>query len=256
MINNFKIKLVNSLGILTVCVLLCFSCEETILTETYEQYIPEDVVSIAKPDSVAVIASGYNKLTFKVFVNSDPKIKKAVIAFFDDDVTDEDDKVVATIDISRTTYEPEVYEVEVDIEEGGNEFFVHLEDAEGGESIKYDVFGSALGDEYVQNLLARQYTSMAQYSETEAIIYWESNRDATNVDEVLDELLVKTEITYTSDVDGSELVIIVDESEEYTIIPDFISEGIFTYTTFYRLTADSDIVFESEPTEGTFPTKI
>lgn len=254
MINNFKIKLVNAFWGLAACVLLCFSCEETILVETYDQFIPENVVSIAKPDSVAAVSNGYNKILFKVFVNADPKVKKAVIALFDDDVTDDDDKVIATIDINRTIFQPEVYEVEVDMEEGGIEFFVHMEDAEGNTSIKYDVFGTVIGDSYVESLQARSYSVVRFYSETEAVIYWDSNRNAS--DEIIDELLVKSVITYTSNVDGSQLTIEVDESEEVTIIPDFIPEGTFTYTTFYRLSTASDIIFESNPTEGVFPEAI
>ncbi|MCB4807958.1 DUF4998 domain-containing protein [Tamlana sp. 62-3] len=257
MINNIKNKLINPFMLGVVCVLLAFSCD-TELTETFNEFIPETVVSLGTPDSVAVVSTGLNKAMFEVFINSDPKIKKAVIALFDDDVTDDDDKIVATIDINRTIFAPEIYSVELQLPEGGAEYFVHLEDEYGNQSTKYDVFGTVLGDEYVATLEARSYSDIRLYSETEAIITWDSNRTTNDDDEevVVNPLLVKSVITYTSSVDGSELTVEVDESEDLTIIPDFISEGMFTYTTFYKTVADSEYIFESNPTEGTFPAKI
>ncbi|KJD37277.1 hypothetical protein PW52_02355 [Tamlana sedimentorum] len=257
MINNIKNKLINPFTFGVVCVLLAFSCD-TELTETFDEFIPENVVSLGKPDSVAVVPTGVNKVVFEVFVNSDPKIKKAVIALFDDDVTDDDDKIVATIDIDRTVFAPETYMVETQLPEGGSEYFIHMEDEYGNKSIKYDVFGTVLGDSYVETLEARSYVDVRLYSETEAIITWDSNRTTNDDDEeiVVNPLLVKSVITYTSSVDGSGLTVEVDESEDLTIIPDFISEGTFTYTTFYKVSEDSEYTFESNPTEGTFPAKI
>ena len=257
MINNFKNKTTNFIGIgVFTAVLLCFSCEDTDLVETYKQYVPENVVSLAMPDSVSTISSGHNKLLFRVFVNSDPKIKKVVVALFDDDTTDDDDKILATLDINRTIYQPEIYELEADLPEGGNEYFVHIEGDEGKKSIKYDVFGTVLGDAYKDGLQARANSGASAYSDSEAIITWDSNRVPDTDGEVINNLLVKTEITYTSSADGSVQTIVVDESEEETIIPDFISEGTYTYTTFYRVEEDSPYIFESNPTEGTFPVKI
>ena len=71
-----------------------------------------------------------------------------------------------------------------------------------------------------------------------------------------DNLLIKTELTYTSSTDGSVKTIIIDEAEEETIIPDFISEGTYTYTTFYKGSIGSTYLFESNPIEGVFPEKI
>ncbi|XMO85399.1 DUF4998 domain-containing protein [Algibacter sp. AS12] len=259
MINNLKKKSAKALvfGVLA-SIILCFSCENTDLVETFDQYIPESVVSLAMPDSVAVVQTDYNKVLFKVYVNSDPKIKKVVVALFDDDTTDDDDKIVTTIDVNRTIYQPEIYEVELDLPEGGNEYFIHIEDSEGKQSIKYDVFGSVLGDAFKESLQARQNTGATIYSDSEAIINWTSNRDTNDDGDIIikNNLLIKTEISYTSSVDGSELTIVVDESEDATIIPDFISEGTYTYTTFYKVDVDSPYVFESNPTEGTFPVKI
>lgn len=262
MINNFNKKLAGYSVIGLVCILICLSCEKTDLTETYDQYIPENVVSLAKPDSVAAIPTAYNKLTFKVFINADPKIKKVLITLFDDDETDDDDKVVTTIDVNRTVYQPEIYEVELELPEGGKEYFAYIEDDEGNQSIDFDFFGTVLGDEYRATLPAREQTNVRLYSENEVLINWKSNR-ATIVNNkgeeeivVVNEYMVKTEITYTSSVDGTEQTIVVDESEDETIVPDFISEGTYTYTTFYYHTLDNETVFESNPTEGTFPTKI
>jgi len=258
--NNFK-KI--STNVLVICglitVLLCASCEGKSLIETYDEYVPSKVVSLATPDSVAAVATDYNKLLFRVYVNSDPKIKKAVIALYDDDETDEDDKVVAVIDIDRVVYLPEVYEVVLDLEEGGNEYFVHLEDNSGNKSdVKFDVFGTVLGDTFKQGLVARQYSNVELYSDSEAVINWVSNRTINSEGEevAINQLLVKTVLTYTSSLDGSVQTIIVDESEEETIIPDFISEGTYSYTTFYKERADSPYLFESNPTDGTFPEKI
>lgn len=258
MINNFKKKIVKSAGIGLVGVLLCASCENTDLVETYDQYIPENIISLAMPDSVAVVPTDYNKVMFRVFVNADTKIKKAVIRLFDDDLSDDDDKEIASIDINRTVFVPEIYEVEVELPEGGSEYFVHLEDAEGNESIKYDVFGTVLGEAYKESLQPRQYSDVGLYSDTEAVVYWISNRTVNDDEEevVIDNLLVKTEITYTSSADGLEKTIVVDESEDITIIPDFISEATFSYTTFYKADPDSPYIFESNPEEGTFPVKI
>jgi hypothetical protein len=259
MINNFKKIGTSTLAVsMLVYVFLCFSCEDTDLVETYDKYVPESVVSLATPDSVAAVATAYNKMLFKVFVNSDPKIKKAVITVYDDDESDDDDKIVATIDINRTVYQPEIYEVELDLEEGGVEYFVYLEDSEGNESIEYDVFGTTLGETYKASLSQREYSEILGTSDSEATIYWASNR-TTNDDGdeiVVDDLLVKTEITYTSSVDGSEQTIVVDESEDETIIPNYISEGTFTYTTFYTAVVDSPYYFESNSAEGMFPVKL
>lgn len=258
MINNIKNKFIKIFAISTAGVSVFFSCDNTDLTETYNEYIPEAVVSVAKPDSVAIVQTGYNKVAFQVFVNADPKINKIVIALFDDDLTDDDDKQVASIDVNRTLFAPEIYEAEVELEEGGAEYFVHTEDEYGNESIKYDVFGTVLGASYVEGLAPRLYSDIRLYSETETIITWESNRTINDDDEeeVVNPLLVKSVITYTSSEDGTELTIEVDESEDSTIIPHFISEGTFTYTTFYKVSANSDYTFESNPTEGIFPTKI
>ncbi|WP_405296613.1 DUF4998 domain-containing protein [Algibacter sp. Ld11] len=257
MINNFKNKTTNFIGIgVFTAVLLCFSCEDTDLVETYKQYVPENVVSLAMPDSVSTISSGHNKLLFRVFVNSDPKIKKVVIALFDDDLTDNDEKILKTLDINRTVYEPEIYELEAELPEGGNEYFVHIEGLEGRKSIKYDVFGTVLGDEYKESLQARQNSGASAYSDSEAIITWVSNKVPDTDGEVIDNLLVKTELTYISSTDGAIKTIVIDESEDETIIPDFISEGTYTYTTFYKAVVDSPYLFESNSTEGVFPEKI
>jgi hypothetical protein len=257
MINNFKNKTTNFIGIgVFTAVLLCFSCEDTDLVETYKQYVPENVVSLAMPDSVSTISSGHNKLLFRVFVNSDPKIKKVVIALFDDDLTDNDEKILTTLDIIRTVYEPEIYELEAELPEGGNEYFVHIEGLEGRKSIKYDVFGTVLGDEYKESLQARQNSGASAYSDSEAIITWVSNKVPDTDGEVIDNLLVKTELTYISSTDGAIKTIVIDESEDETIIPDFISEGTYTYTTFYKAVVDSPYLFESNSIEGGFPEKI
>ncbi|MFB9056327.1 DUF4998 domain-containing protein [Mariniflexile ostreae] len=254
--NSIK-KQILFVGIGVLGILLCLSCD-TDLVETYDQYIPEKVVSIAKPDSVAVVSTDYNKILFQVCVNADPKIKKAVIALFDDDKTDDDDKIVTTIDIDRTLFKPEIYEVELELSEGGSEYFVHLEDVDGNASIKYDVFGTVLGQSYKESLQARQFSTISQYSDSEAVINWVSNRAINNSNEeiVRNKLLVRSELIYTSSVDGTEKVIVVDESEDVTIIPDFISEETFIYTTFYRAVADSPYIFESNATEEVFPLKL
>ena len=269
MIYNFMKKQITSIGLGVVGVLLCISCD-TDLVETYEQYVPEQVISLAMPDSVAPVATAYNKILFKVFVNADPKIKKAVVTLFDDDITDDDEKIVTVIDINRTIYKPEIYQTELELPEGGSEYFVHLEDSEGNKSIKYDVFGTVLGDTYKESLQARHYDEVTYPSEVGVVISWTSNRrfqmdssgnpelddDGNEIVLVINNLLVKTAITYTSSTDGTEKTIEVDESEDETIISDFVSEGTFSYVTYYRVAVDSPYFFESNPNEGMFPEKI
>ena len=257
MINNLNKKYTKALVFSVLAsIVLCFSCESKDLVETYDQFIPENVISLALPDSVAVVPTGYGKVLFKVYINSDPKIKKVVVALFDDDTTDDDDKTVTTIDVNRTIYQPEIYEVELELPVGGNEYFIYMEDSEGEKSIKYDVFGTVLGDEYKESLQARQNSGASIHTDSEAIITWVSNRVPDTDGEVIDNLLIKTELTYTSSIDGSVKTIIIDESEDETIIPDFISEGTYAYTTFYKAVVGSPYLFESNPIEGLFPEKI
>jgi len=259
MINNLNKKYAKTMifSVLT-SIILCFSCERKDLVETYDKFVPENVISLALPDSVAIIPTDYGKVLFEVYVNADPKIKKVVIALFDDDTTDDDDKIVTTIDINRTIYEPEIYGVELELPAGGNEYFVYMEDSEGEKSIKYDVFGTVLGDEFKESLEARQNSEAILYTDTEAIINWVSNRSFNDDGDeiVVNSLLVKCEITYTSDTDGSTKTIVIDESEDETIISDFISEGTYSYTTFYKVEPNSPYLFESNPAEGVFPEKI
>lgn len=242
MIINYK-KLFTNISVIVFVAAFISSCD-TDLYETYDDYVPEKVVSVATVDSVATIA-GFENLLFKVFINSDPKIKKAVIGLFDDDPSDDDEKVVATIDISRTVFQPEIYEVEVQLPEGQNEYYVHLEDSEGNESKVYNVFGVVYGESYRQALLQRAFVDIRLYSDTdvETIITWEPN---TN------ELLVKTELIYTDNV-GVVQTIVIDAAEDTTIIPNFVPEATFSYTTFYKLSTDSSYILETDSTEGTFP---
>ncbi|MDO7171592.1 DUF4998 domain-containing protein [Mariniflexile sp. AS56] len=232
-----NIRLLSHILLLAVITTCCFSCE-TDLYETYSEYAGENVVSVGSPDSLSV-ESGFEKLLFKVFINADPKLKKGVIAWN----LGGSEK---TFNIDRTIYQNEIVEVEVDVTEGSYEFSVYMEDAHGNKSNTKSVFTQVLGEEYRASLGNRSLTNVRLYSETEAIAYWEPN---TN------ELLIKTELTYISGVDGLEKVVVIDESEETVIIPDFLSEGSFSYKTFYKPSVDSRFVFETDSTEETFPVK-
>ncbi|MDN3666744.1 DUF4998 domain-containing protein [Algibacter miyuki] len=248
MIIKYK-RIIGRISLLALIITCSFSCE-TDLYETYSEYSDGNVVSVGSPDSLSV-DSGLDKLMFKVFINADPKLKKGVISWN----LGANEK---TFNIDRTIYQNEIIDVEVEPGEGSYEFAVHLEDANGNKSNTLTLFTEVLGETYRADLVNRSLSGSTLSSETEVTLTWESNRyiDSKMVEQVTNDLLVKTELTYISEADGLEKTVVIDESEDTLVISDFIPEGSFNYKTFYKPTVDSVYIFESNPTEGTFPAKI
>jgi len=244
MINNFK-SFANYILVGMLAILVCFSCEDEGAVEAFDEFLPDSVVSLAKPDSVQVV-SGYEKLKFVVYINAQPTIKKVVISTFDDNINDDDDKEIATIDINRTVFQSESYEVTVELPEGQNEYFIHIEDAQGNKSIVLDTFGTVLGDEFIDSLLIRPYLSFQAYSDTEVIIYWDviEEEDANSI--------LSTEIRYT-DSNGTEQMITVANEDTFTIIPDIVSEGLFYIKSTHVLSEEPLETIDSLESEETFP---
>lgn len=232
-----KIKSFTNTALVAVLVICCFSCN-TNLYDTYKDYSGGNVVSVAKPDSLSVV-QGNGRLSFTVYLNADPKIKKGFITW---DAGNNE----KTFDINRTVFQRETLEVEVIAVEGTHEFTVYLEDASGNKSVKTTYLATVLGEEYRTSLPNRGLDVVEVYSGTEAIITWRANNN---------DLLVKTEVTYTDSVDGLEKTIEVSATDSQTIVPNFQSEGTFSYKTTYKASANSSDVFITDATQGVFPVK-
>lgn len=235
-----KIKKINKfyiIQLLVVFVVFIMSCD-TDLYETYDEYLEGNIISVAKPDSITAIQGNNKNVTFLIHVNTDPKIKKGVVTW-------DFGQSEATFDIDRTAFISETYEIEIQTEEEGlaQEFIIHLEDAFGDESIKSFILVNILGEEYRSSLRNRTYSSIGLNNDNETVIAWNVNAN---------ELLVSTELTYTNTSDV-ETTIVVDSSENETIISDFQSEGMFTLKTTYKASELSSDVFISDATQGTFP---
>jgi hypothetical protein len=233
-IKNNK-KVVTNVLVLLTLVTCCFSCD-TDLYETYDEFAVDNVVSIAVPDSLATV-QGNGKLLFKVFLNADPKIKKGVISW-------NQGAGNKTFAIARTIYQFETIEVEIELEEGPYDFSVYLEDAAGNKSKTVSYAAKVLGENYRASLKNRSIKNVRLYSETEAVIYWRTN---------INPLLVETELIYTDSPDGLEKTIVIDASVDTTIVPDFQSEGTFSYKTVHKASLGSTDTFVTIVKEGTFP---
>lgn len=241
-----KIKSFTNTALFAVLVICCFSCD-TDLYETYKEYSDGNVLSVAKPDSLTVI-QGNGRLTLTMYLNADPKIKKGYITW-NEGVSQE------VFDINRTVFKHESVDIEVIEDEGAIEFTTFLEDASGNRSVKTTVLTTILGENYRASLSNRKLDRI-ELADTDASLTWQSNR-ATNVvtavEFVVNNLLVETQITYTSSVDGTEQTIVVDESEDSAIIPNVQPGGTYSYKTIYKASVNSSDVFITDEIQGTFP---
>ncbi|MDO6738745.1 DUF4998 domain-containing protein [Wenyingzhuangia sp. 2_MG-2023] len=234
-----NIKSFTNTALLAVLVMCCFSCS-TDLYDTYDEYSEGEIANVGKAEGIYAV-QGNGRLSFVVAINADPKIKKGFITWN----VGEDQE---SFEIDRTVFQNENIEVEVVAEEGLYEFEVYLEDASGNKSISTYYIATILGEEYRASLANRTVVSVDANSDTEALITWEEN--------VNNELLVKTEITYTDSQDLTEKTIVVDASETETIVPNFQTEGTFSYVSTYKASAESSDVFVTDATEGTFSVNI
>ena len=221
-----------------VLVVFSFSCQEKDLYDTFEEFTPDNVVSVSAARTFPLLAK--EKALMLVQISADPKIKKGT-------VTDLDGEVKFTFNVDRTIFEPEIIFVEFEAEEGLENVLIYLEDAQGIRSVSREVTIEVLGEEHRSSLLNREIETIDLVSSTEATINWISNTEDRIVDGVLlpvvsEPLLVETAFTYT-DTSGMQQTIIIDSTEDLTTIVD-IQEGTdYSYTSTYK-TFEEDFLLE------------
>ena len=233
-----NIKMITNTIASIVLVVFSFSCQEKDLYDTFEEFTPDNVVSVSAARVLPLLAN--EKALMVVEISADPKIKKATI-------TDPNGEVKFTFDVDRTVFEPENILVEFEAEEGLENVLIYLEDAQGIRSVSREVTIEVLGEEHRSSLLNREIETIDLVSSTEATINWISNTEDRIVDGVLlpvvsEPLLVETTFTYT-DTSGMQQTIIIDSTEDITTIVD-IQEGTdYSYTSTYK-TFEEDFLLE------------
>ncbi|MBU2950922.1 DUF4998 domain-containing protein [Tamlana agarivorans] len=254
-----NIKSFTNTALFAVLVTSFFSCS-TDLYETFDQYVPDKVVSVSVGEPT--VLAGDEKVVMVVEISADPKLKRGV-------VTSIDGEVQYVFEIDRTVFKPELIPVEYEAEEGIENLIVYMEDVNGVKSLDVEVYVDVLGENYRASLLNREIDAITVNSQTELTINWISNKEQTIVNgEVVyiikEPLLLETTFTYT-DSSGVDQTIVFDSTVDEIIIDDFLLGSDYSYTSSYKafdenqppldiyqlsLTPD---VFITDATVGTFP---
>ena len=144
--------LTQKLTVIALAILLVLpGCEDP--TETYKDFIKEEVIYISKPTLTAV-PSGLNKVKFFVKVNPDPKIDSIKVL----NVTNQ---LIYSAKVDQTALKDDMIDFSFEVpfedeQEGSQTFRVMFQDKDRNKSLFEEVVVSILGKRYEANLLTRK----------------------------------------------------------------------------------------------------
>ena len=253
-----NIKMITNTMAFIVLVVFSFSCEEKDLYDTFDEFIPDNVVSVSSVRWFPLAAK--EKVLLVVQISADPKVRKGIVTNLVGDVQ-------FSFDIDRTIFQTEIRTIEFEAEEGIENLLVYLEDADGVRSVTSEVTISVLGEEHRSSLFNRELVSFTVVSPNEVTINFAPNTTQRLVNGivqpvVIEPLLIETNFTYT-DINGMEQTVVLDSLENEITITDIDTTFDYSYTTTYKafeeslvnefldLTLSPDI-FITDPNDGSF----
>ena len=138
-------------GVALATLLVLSGCEDP--TETYKDFIKEEVVYLSKP-KVSAVPSAVNKVKFFVKVNPDPKLDSVKVL----NVTNQ---LIYSAKVDQTALKDDMIDFSFEVpfedeQEGSQTFRVMFQDKDRNKSLPEEVVVSVLGRRYEANLLIRK----------------------------------------------------------------------------------------------------
>ena len=190
------------------------SCTE--IDENYKDYLEEGATRYTtKADSVDVFA-GHNRIQLSPYVTNAFSVNEFVVSW-----NDGADSQTFPFTKSGNGNIDNPALIISGLDEKTYAFVLYTRDDAGNESIKKNVFATAYGDTFIENLVARTVVSY-NFNGTDGTINWLAS----------DDLERGSEVKYT-DNGGTEVVIEVPEGEATTILPNLDVNEAVSIRSFY-----------------------
>lgn len=203
---NFRFSLMRGIKTITMVLVvlvmvLTFSCED--VNSTHQQYLNKgESFYIGTADSI-IVHPGNHKIKFEWKINSDPRISKAVIYWNKRDTS-------VTVPVSRMEAKGDTWlEAQLNnMKEGEYIFEFEMQDNDGNISRATEIYGSVLGDVYIENLRSRGIKALSRLETGQMQITWEAVNSPT---------LQYSEVEYLNTL-GEKVVVRVPNTEDKTLL--------------------------------------
>ena len=229
-------KSIIAIGIgITTFLSILVSCSES-LQDTYSEFTENgETIYIGAPVSISAISTGINTMKLSIVINADPKISKGTIL-------DTEGAIISEFDINLASLVDNTVEVDVNLNEGDNTIFVVLKDNSGNESVKKEALIKVFGTNYQAGLISRIIATVTAISPNAAIIQWDAVQAGS----------ISTILTYEDSSGVLQTMEIANDINE-TALDDIKLGGSISVSSTYKPSEDATFVFESLPSDYTFP---